>query len=66
MDNFEAFDRHNADMGRKEKKWIKSLPICPWCNEPIRSDNCYIIGDDVICEDCIEGVRDYTENHMRG
>lgn len=65
-DNYDAFDRYDADCERAERNWLARLPKCSWCGDPIRSDNCYIIGDDIVCEECIESTKDYTENHMRG
>lgn len=66
MDNFEAFDRHNAEQEREEKAWLDKLPRCCWCGEPIRSEKCWTIGGEIYCEECIDEAEDYTENHMRG
>ncbi len=64
-DNYDAFARHDAEQERAEKNWVKGLPICPWCDKPIRTDICFVIGDEIVCEDCIDECKDYTENHMR-
>lgn len=65
-DAFDAFDRHNARQEAAERNWVRRLPVCSECGHPIRSENCWKIGDELFCEECIDGFQDYTENHMRG
>ena len=65
-DNCDAFDRHDAQQERAEREWLRKLPRCSKCGEPIRGDDCWVIGDEIYCEDCIDSFRDYTENHMKG
>lgn len=65
-DNFDAFDAHNAREERAEREWLRKLPRCSYCGEPIRDDNCWLIGGEIYCEECIDQMKDYTENHMRG
>jgi hypothetical protein len=66
-DNYDAFSQHDAQQEREERKWLARLPECVWCGEKIKSEMCYDIGcDALVCEECMEGVKTYTENHMRG
>lgn len=63
-DNYDAFDAHDREQERREKEWLRKLPICSKCRYPIRSEECWVIGDEIYCEECIDGFKDYTENHM--
>lgn len=63
-DNYDAFDRHNARQEASERNWVRRLPRCNKCGYPIRDDECWVIGDEIYCEECIDGYKDYTENHM--
>ena len=65
-DNYDAFVAHDREQERKEREWVRRLPVCSECGKPIRSENCWVIGDEIFCEECINGYKDYTENHMRG
>lgn len=62
----DAFARYDADCEREGRKWFSNLPECSWCSKKIIDEHCYIIGDDIVCEECIEETKDYTENHTRG
>lgn len=62
-DNYDLFDMHNAREERAEREWLSRLPVCSECGEPIRSENCWVIGDEIFCEECIDSFKDYTENH---
>lgn len=65
-DNYDAFDVHNAREERTEREWLRKLPRCSECGHPIRDDNCWVIGDEIFCEECIDGFKDFTDNHTRG
>lgn len=47
-DPLRDFERFDAE---QEKK-IEKLPICCICNEHIQDDTCYVINDEVFCEEC--------------
>lgn len=34
--------------------WLKSLPVCDECGEPIVEDFYWEINGDVYCEDCLQ------------
>lgn len=62
-DNYDLFAQHQARQDREEKEWLARLPVCSACEYPIRSENCWVIGDEIFCEECIDSFKDYTENH---
>lgn len=49
------FLRHDAAQERQ----LARLPICSECHEPIQTDECYEINDELICPQCME------ENHRK-
>ena len=49
-DALRDFARHDAEQAR----WLKKLPICAECGEPIQTEECYEINDELICPDCLE------------
>ena len=65
-DNYDAYDRYDAEQSASEERWLKRLPECSECGRKIRDEHCWVIGDEIYCEDCIDGFKDYTENHMEG
>ena len=44
---------------------LEELPICTECEEPIQEMECYVIGDRIICEHCIDNFKEFTENVWR-
>jgi formylmethanofuran dehydrogenase subunit E len=50
----------------RQERYLERLPICSECGEPITDDECYEIGDELFCEECIEGKKVYTSNYVRG
>lgn len=65
-DNYDAFDRYDAEQTRKEEQWLDRLPVCSECGKKIRGEHCWVIGGECYCEECIDSFREYTENHMEG
>lgn len=56
------FDRHEAEQERE----LKKLPKCCECDNPIQSEECYEINDELICPECLKDnhrkwVEDYVE-----
>ncbi len=43
----------------EQEKALKRLPKCCECGEPIQDDECYEIGDGLICPDCLK------DNHRK-
>ena len=60
----DAFNGYETEQERAERAWIRKLPRCSKCGEPIRDEDCWVIGDEIYCEYCIDEFKDYTENHM--
>lgn len=65
-DNYDAFRDYDARMEREEREWRAKAPKCEKCKRPIMADDCWVIGNEVYCEECIDSFRDCTENHMEG
>lgn len=42
------FERYDAEQQAK----LDKLPRCCICNEHIQEDTCYVINDEVFCEEC--------------
>lgn len=49
----------------EQEKWLQKLPVCCKCKERIQDDTCFDIHDEIICEECMEQFRKYTEDFMR-
>ena len=49
-DPLEDFARHDAEQARE----LEKLPICAECGEPIQTEECYEINDELVCPDCLE------------
>lgn len=44
------FLRHDAE----QAKALEKLPKCAECGEPIQTEECYEINDELICPECLE------------
>ena len=53
-------ERHIAH----QEEELESLPRCSECDNPIQTEQCYVINDEPICEHCMEGHKKYTEDLM--
>ena len=42
-------ERHDAE----QEDWLKRLPVCYECDNPIQDDECYEINGELICPDCL-------------
>ena len=56
------FNRYEAE----QQKLLEKLPICYECGEPIQTEDCYEINDELICPKCLKDnhrkkVEDYIE-----
>ena len=40
---------------------LEKLPVCSECGEPIQDEFAYFIGDEWICEDCMQSHRKAVE-----
>ena len=47
-DNYDLFRAHDTE---KEAK-VNSVPVCCVCEEPIMSEYCYELGNEIFCEAC--------------
>lgn len=60
----DLLDIHEAEQERAYKRWLERLPRCSECGKKIESENCYEIGGELFCEECVESFKVCTENHM--
>ena len=44
------FARHDAE----QEAWLAKLPVCYECGHPVQDEHCYLINDEVVCQDCLE------------
>ena len=54
-DNYDQYRAHEA----RQQSETERLPVCYECGQPIQSDECYEINDEVICPQCL------AENHRK-
>lgn len=61
-------DNPAADAARydaEQKAQVDKLPRCAYCDEPITTDECYEINDELICPDClIQEHRKWTDDYV--
>ena len=55
-----------ANWDAEQQRRLDKLPKCSECGEPIQTEECYEINDELICPDCMETnhrkwVEDYVE-----
>lgn len=56
------FERYDAELERK----LEKQPICSECGEYITDDMCFQINDELICDNCINNYRVFTEYFVKG
>ncbi len=59
-DNYDAFCQHEAD----DEQWLKKLPVCCECRNPIQDEFCYEFDGDLYCEKCMDGHRKSTDDFI--
>ena len=58
-DPYRDFLNHEAE----KERWLQSRPVCSECEEHIQDDECFEIGGELICPDClIKNHRKWTDN----
>lgn len=57
-DNYDAFCQHEAEQQAK----LDKLPICCECGEPIQTEDCYEVNDELYCPDCMDNHRAWVES----
>lgn len=55
------FERYSA----QQEAELQTLPVCCECGEHIQAETCFQINDEIICEECMEHYRKYTEDVVR-
>lgn len=50
----------------ERERWLKKLPVCADCDEPIQDDHYFLINDEMICTECLicnyrKETNDYIE-----
>lgn len=62
---YRDYERWEAD----QEAWLRARPVCAWCGEHIQEEYAYRIGDDLVCEDCLDDARvnvdDLVEQQMQ-
>lgn len=59
-DNYDLWAEYDS---MKEEE-LEKLPKCSECGEPIQSDECYEINDELICPECLrENHRKWVEDY---
>lgn len=53
-DNYDAWKIHE----RRKELELEKQPICAWCNEHIPEDYGYRVGNDLVCEECINNLKE--------
>lgn len=46
----------------KCEMWLAKRPTCCLCGEHIQDETAFMLGDDIYCENCIEGFRFYIDD----
>jgi hypothetical protein len=54
------WDAHCAEQERQAAK----LPHCSECEHPITTEMCFSINGELICENCMDGHRVFTDDFM--
>ena len=50
---------------RDQQEGLDRLPVCACCGEPIQDDYYYEIGDEILCEECLnENYRHPTDLYL--
>ena len=60
---FPMTDDPLRDFSRKceeEEEWLKSLPVCAECGEPIQQEDAVYLNGEWYCDDCIRHMRKQT------
>lgn len=62
LDNYDLFVLHDMEQEREREK----LPLCDYCGNEIMEEHFYIIGDEFICQECLDdtfkvATIDYTK-----
>lgn len=60
-DNYSQWARHDAE----QEAALHLLPVCSECGEHIQAETCFVVNDEIICEECMEQFRKYTDDLMR-
>lgn len=52
-DNYDQWEAHD----RKQSEWLKTLPTCEHCGEPIQQERAVCIDGFWFCDECLEGYK---------
>lgn len=64
-DAYDMWVDHEARQQRELEEYIERLPICSECGQPMMCDWCYKIGDELICEHCMDEHRKSVEDFLK-
>ena len=60
QDNYDRWEAYEEAQIQK----LESLPRCSECDEPIQTDYCYEINDELVCPDCMEqNYKKWTDDY---
>ena len=57
-DNYSELCRHEAE----QEERLGKMPVCCDCGEHIQAETCFDINETIICEECMEQYRKYTDD----
>ncbi len=61
-DALRDWERHDA----QQQAALDKLPKCAYCDQPIQTDECYEINDELVCPDCLnEHHRKWVEDYIQ-
>lgn len=60
--SYSDYSEEEVRRDRAYEKWLKTRPICDYCENPIEDEEAYTIDGKTICEGCIE---EYLEEYHR-
>lgn len=54
-----------VEYDRQQEAELKKRPVCVFCGEHIQDDYLFELGNDIICEKCLnDNFRKYTEDYI--
>jgi uncharacterized CHY-type Zn-finger protein len=60
-DNLEQFNIHSQE----QEDALEKRPLCSWCRQRIQSEHLYNIDGDLVCQTCINGCKEDTDDYTR-
>lgn len=64
-DNYTFFCINDEEIRAEREEIKKRLPRCAWCGQAIWDDECYDIEGEIVCPDCLNKRKVWTQNLMK-